>query len=254
MVRTLLTALWLRESVERYPAVLVVIAGCLVFSAFCVLRLPAVRLPGGGGHPLRRLSILWRDPLFGYICAVWMCLGFGNLATLPLRVDYLANPEHGLAYAPWRVLLLTLVLPQLVAALVMPAWGKAFDRMNFIALRMLLNACFAVSIIAFFIPALWAQALGAVTFGLGLGGGQVAWNLWVTRFAPEGKTHDYMTVHTFLTGCRGVSSPLVAFGLVHSGMAIRHVAYGGTILVVLSIVLLIPVLKYGRREQVPGTG
>lgn len=57
-------------------------------------------------------------------------------------------------------------------------------------------------------------ALGAVIFGVANAGGDVAWSLWVTKFAPPERVADYMSVHTFFTGVRGVAAPLIAFHLV----------------------------------------
>ena len=45
---------------------------------------------------------------------------------------------------------------------------------------------------------------GAIIFGISYGGGDVAWSLWVTKFAPPERVADYMSIHTFLTGARGI--------------------------------------------------
>ncbi|NDF01570.1 MAG: hypothetical protein EB034_25395, partial [Verrucomicrobia bacterium] len=50
------------------------------------------------------------------------------------------------------------------------------------------------------------MALGAVIFGVSNAGGDVAWSLWVTKFAPPERVADYMSVHTFFTGVRGVAA------------------------------------------------
>ena len=42
----------------------------------------------------------------------------------------------------------------------------------------------------------------------------MAWSLWVTKFAPPGKVPDYMAVHTFFTGLRGLLAPVTAFTLL----------------------------------------
>ena len=41
----------------------------------------------------------------------------------------------------------------------------------------------------------------------------MAWSLWVTKFSPAEHVAEYMSVHTFLTGCRGVIAPFIAFKL-----------------------------------------
>ena len=52
---------------------------------------------------------------------------------------------------------------------------------------------------------------------IGNGGGDVAWGLWVTKFAPPEQVADDMSVHTFFTGLRGVLAPVAAFQLVGTG-------------------------------------
>ena len=41
-------------------------------------------------------------------------------------------------------------------------------------------------------------------------GADVAWSLWVTKFAPPERVADYMSVHTFFTGVRGFLAPVTA--------------------------------------------
>ena len=74
----------------------------------------------------------------------------------------------------------------------------------------------------------------------------MAWSLWVTKFAPPGRVADYMSVHTFLTGVRGVMAPLFAF------FAVNHLPLGviasiNSGLIVLATVLLVPEIKLGKR-------
>src|SRR5213078_1506595 len=83
------------------------------------------------------------------------------------------------------------------------------------ALRMTLNFGFAVGILTFFVSNSFAGLIiGAIIFGISNAGGDVAWSLWVTKFAPPGRVADYMSVHTFFTGVRGVLAPLAAFTMV----------------------------------------
>src|SRR6185369_2434387 len=87
--------------------------------------------------------------------------------------------------------------------------------MNFFSLRVTLNAGFAIGILACFTSSsLSGLIAGAIIFGISNAGGDVAWSLWVTKFAPAGRVADYMSVHTFLTGVRGVAAPMFAFWLV----------------------------------------
>ena len=56
---------------------------------------PPVRSPrDGGAHPLRALRFVREDALFRRTLICWMLMGFANLMMLPLRVEYLANPQY----------------------------------------------------------------------------------------------------------------------------------------------------------------
>jgi len=79
-------------------------------------------------------------------------------------------------------------------------------------------------------------------------GGDVAWSLWVTKFAPEGRVADYMSVHTFFTGVRGVLAPLLAFHLV-STLGMEMLGWSSVVLIVLASLLLVPEFKFGRRAR-----
>jgi MFS family permease len=121
--------------------------------------------------------------------------------------------------------------------------------MNFFALRVTLNIGFAVGILAFFMSGSYSGMIaGGIVFGISNAGGDVAWSLWVTKFAPPNRVADYMSVHTALTGFRGVLAPLVAFYvtgvLPHS---LRSLAGISTGLILLATLVLLPELKIGRR-------
>ena len=48
------------------------------------------------GNPWQNLSLIWQDRFFGYLLGAWMLLGLGNLITLPIRIEYLADPKYGI--------------------------------------------------------------------------------------------------------------------------------------------------------------
>ena len=56
--------------------------------------------------------------------------------------------------------------------------------------------------------------LAAVLFGIANSGGEVAWSLWVTKFAPAKHVADYMSVHVFFNGIRVFLSPFLGFWLI----------------------------------------
>jgi MFS family permease len=183
-----------------------------------------------------------------------MLMGFANLMILPLRVEYLANPRHGVTWdgrllTTAQIALLIGVIPNLARLAVSPVWGWLFDRMNFFVLRILLNAGFALGMLSFFggNHIGWLVA-GAVIYGVSNGGGDVAWSLWVTKFAPPERMADYMSVHTFFTGLRGVIAPLVAFQLIAS-WPVSAISWLGAGMIAAGTMILIPEIKAGKHAR-----
>jgi len=167
-------------------------------------------------------------------------MGFANLMMLPMRVEYLGNPRYGLVKSAAEIAFLTGVIPNIARLFMNPVWGWLFDRMNFFALRTTLNVGFAVGILAFFTSnSTTGLIVGAIIYGISNAGGDVAWGLWVTKFAAPERIADYMSVHTFLTGVRGVAAPLVAFQLVQRfPLSILGIFSAG--LIVVATLLLLP--------------
>jgi MFS family permease len=79
--------------------------------------------------------------------------------------------------------------------------------------------------------------ISAVIFGIGTSGGDLAWNLWVTKFAPADKVSDYMAVHVFFTGIRGVLAPPVGFFLARY-MTLQQMSFLSAGLMVVSIFVI----------------
>ena len=248
----------LAGNLARFQALLVIFALAFALASYCTRRCPSRPLQAtAGSHPFKALRFAIEDRLFGQTLIMWMLMGFGNLMMLPLRVEYLANPKHGVSWggAPLtaaHVALLTGVIPNLARLALNPFWGWAFDRMNFFALRIVLNLGFAVGIFSFFAShSVWGLAAAAVVFGISNAGGDVAWSLWVTKFAPPERVADYMSVHTFFTGLRGVVAPVMAFQLL-AHWSVAQISWLSVGLILAGTALLIPELKAGRQARPAG--
>ncbi len=210
-----LGGMFLAGDLSRFHWLLLVFSAASAFAAVLLRRCPAVPIPDAGGdHPLRALRFVREDAVFRNTLIAWMLMGFGNLMMIPLRVEYLGHERYGLQLSADQIALYTAVIPNLARLVMSPVWGWLFDRMNFFALRVTLNVGFMVGILSFFssaTPAGWVA--GAVVHGISVAGGDVAWSLWVTKFAPSDRVADYMAVHTSFTGLRGVLAPVAAFYL-----------------------------------------
>ncbi len=234
---------WLADRVELWRAI--IIGGAVAALALSLLnaRLPSAPLDEIAGerrHPWPRFGLLRSDPNLRLILGAWMLMGFGNLMLLPLRVDYLIEPEYGIEATATTVTLLTVAVPSVVRLLATGLFGRLFDRLSVYTVRITLNSLFLLYVIAFFSTTspigLWA---GSVALGLAFAGSELMWMMWVTKFAPPDRTADYMGLHTFFTGCRAVAAPLFAY-LVIARMSLGGLAILGAVLMSLSIAMLLP--------------
>ncbi|MDW7980273.1 MAG: hypothetical protein RMH97_06890 [Verrucomicrobiales bacterium] len=245
----------LTKRTELFPALLVVFGCAHLGSAWCLHKLPSRNLlPAGDAQLFSGLRFVKQDALFRRTLAAWMLMGFGNLMMAPLRVEFLSNPKYGVAIGgkpltASAIALLTGVLPNLARLAMNPFWGWIFDRVNFFVLRIVLNLSFLIGIFAFFSSAsLAGLIIGAVAYGIAIAGGDVAWSLWVTKIAPPERVADYMGVHTFLTGLRGVVAPIVGFQLAAT-LPISTAVWISAGLIAAACAMLIPEVRYGARAR-----
>jgi hypothetical protein len=241
--------------IDQFRWLLLTFSAASGFAAFCLRRCPSQPLARSEGrHPFRALRFVRDDRLFRQTLIAWMFLGFAMLMMAPLRIEFLANPKygvrwHGAVLTAATVALLTGVIPNLARLVLNPIWGWLFDHMNFFVLRLTLNLGFAAGIVSFFTTGSQAGlVLGGVLFGVSSAGADVAWSLWVTKFAPPERVADYMAVHTFFTGVRGVVAPVVAFYIV-SGMSPTLLGWVSVGLIAVGSAFLVPEIKSGRGRR-----
>ncbi|MGE9290421.1 MAG: MFS transporter [Puniceicoccales bacterium] len=200
---------------EAFGSIFLLMSGAALVCALAVLRIPSepiqIRNPKRWGN----FSLITEDPLFAKMLAAWMILGFANLSLLPLRVEILANPKYGFNLSNSHVILITVVVFAVARIAGLKVFGSVFERINFLTYRILINVLLFLAILCYFnFSSVWFVALGSAFFGFGMGGGNLAWNLWVTRIAPDDRVSEYMSVHMSLTGMRGVLSPIIAYSLL----------------------------------------
>lgn len=231
----------LDQNLELYPFLLLAMATAAAVASFALRQIPSTPLPNSRSrNPLANLSYAWKDRTFGLMLTVWMLMGLGNLITIPLRVEYMANPDFGINATNSEIALVVAVIPYIARILTTHMWGMLFDRLNFIVVRTLLNACFLVAILIFFNSStLWILGASGVIFGTAAAGGNIAWSLWVTKLAPPEKVADYMSVHTFSTGLRGAAAPYIGFYLI-SAFSPAFSSFLAAGLIALSIIFLMP--------------
>ena len=247
---------WLKHDLSKYYALLLTFGCAFLYSARCLWGIPSNPLhQDARPAPRRAWGYLREDRLFRRTLISWMIMGFANLMMLPLRIDYLANPRYALGLDEQTVALIAGVVPSLVRLSASRGWGWLFDHINFFALRISINLCFAAAILTFFLSASLPGLLaGAALFGLASSGGDVAWGLWVTKFSPPERTADYMSVHTFLTGTRGLLAPQAGFQLAQI-LPLPELALCAVTMILIASSILLPLTRteprYGGRPGLP---
>ena len=187
-------------------------------SGCCQFLVPSEAIQAGGSKKLdflQSVKLSSSDKGFVLLLIGAMVLGVGVLSSNALRVDYLVNPEHGLNLDVKTVSLITGIVPSLVRLVSTFFWGWLFDRMDFFVLRILVNIVFLAGILLYFV---WSDVrvilVGSALFGMARGGGEILFNLFVTKIAPSANVASYMSVHTSLAGIRILAAPFIGFFLV----------------------------------------
>ncbi len=238
---------YLDHDFDSFPHVLLFFASASALAMMCQLVVPSRCFPEEAKKPPIRQSIHWLrdDPVFARMIAVAMAMGVGVLTANALRVDYLVNPAHSLEFDASTIALITGVVPSLARIISTYFWGSLFDRMDFFRLRGVVNVVFLAGILLYFLSGRFEIILvGSALFGLARGGGEILWNLWVTKLASPANIAGYMSVHTFLTGVRLAAAPFLGFYLVR--LANLPTMLGVSVcFILLSFVFLWPMLKKG---------
>lgn len=241
---------WLKDNPTEFAQLLFVYAICCFIMAGCVLAMDSIFLSKTRGvHLFDAFEHVKRDKPFRQILIAWMVLGLGNLLCLGIFVEYIANPDYGYGLAADQVSLITTFTPELAFLCCVFTWGAVFDRVNFFVVRIVINFFFIAAVVVFFFGgSLWTLYLGLALHGIGKAGGNVAWSLWVIKFAKAEQVAEYMSVHTFLTGCRGAAAPFLAFTIAAS-LSPQVVGLLGVILMTISTFMVGPLLRESVTKE-----
>ena len=236
--------------IQYFPILMLFYSASMLLGGFFLLRIKTTSVSSTERARLfRGFHFLKVDRVFRQTSICWMLLGFGNLMMIPLRIEYLAHEKYGLLYSAFEVALLVSVIPNIARVLLSGYWGKLFDRMNFFALRVWINFGFMIGIASFFLSdSIIGLVAGSILYGVSNAGGEIAWNLWVTKFAPPNRVASYMSVHVFLTGIRGVIAPVVGFYLIDE-VSLATLTGVSLLLMLIASALLIPEYKLEKLRE-----
>ena len=210
---------FLKTRPEWYPWIHWVFATMCLLTAWCFWKMPYTKSIPAKVRPrlLEAFFYLREDKNFAFMLISWMFVGMGMLMALAVHVDYLANPVQGLGLDSLQVTILAVVLPVILQLATTLVWGGLFDKIRFPWFRAGLNLVILCGVLMVFLsPNTIGVAIGLALFGVARGGGNVAWNLWVTKMAPAEHVAEYMSLHTFFTGIRGIIAPWLGFAILRA--------------------------------------
>jgi MFS family permease len=244
----LIGSYYLEGDIERFTWLFTFLGVCGLLKALAIYSMPSKSIENENhSNPFGNLKYIFIDRSFGYVLLTWFIMGFANLWTIPLRVDYLTSAEYGIEGSAIMVAILITVIPDGMRVLFIPFWARLFDKMNFVLLRILLNLMFAVGVSLFFVSKNPIMiGLGSAFIGIAFAGGSIAWNLWVTLYAPKEKVAAYMSVHVFLTGVRGTIGPFIGYwaaGIIGT----VNVGFLSSAMMIVASLMLISEIKHADK-------
>jgi len=213
------------------------------------------------------IGVLRDDRSFRQYCIAQSMTGIANLMTVSIIVA-LVTRELDFAddWAFWMSTSLIVALPNLAMLGSIERWGKLFDRLGVLQMRVVNVVCWTISLTFAMLAALVLEHRGAyggsylpiatllfvlraMFQGVGLGGGQIAWNLGHLHFARRDQAELYMGIHVSLTGMRGLVAPLGGIWLWHAiGWPVWIIA------IAFSLVSLFQYAAMAKEEQGASNG
>lgn len=242
---------WLLEKdITNYKILFGVFSGAAILMACFALQFDEVTLDRTKNTKLfRAFRHFKEDKEFRDLLISWMFLGFGNLMNVALFVEYISNRTYGYDLSEFTIGMVTTFVPETAFLLSVIWWGKLFDRWNFYLLRASLNLLFATGILVYFLGhGIWFLVIGIAFHGFAKAGGNVAWSLWVTKFSKPEHVAEYMSVHTFLTGCRGVVAPFISLPLALL-IPPQWIAIMGACLIVIATIMISPNIRFQTKRR-----
>ncbi len=184
------------------------------------------------GHVFgRMLQVLRSDRRFAQYCLAQSFTGVANLMTIPVVVMVVTRRiDLGFAWGFWISTALVEVIPRLLRIGSIRRWARLFDRVGVVRFRVVNVSCWVLSLLLGLAATLVAThgegfgtmalplatllfAIRGIGVGVGFGGGAIAWTIGHLHFAKAEDAEVYMGIHVFLTGLRGIASPLLGMWL-----------------------------------------
>ncbi|MDR2436356.1 MAG: MFS transporter [Puniceicoccales bacterium] len=241
----------LDSGLENYRLILLIIALASIGVAYAFYKMPSRPIPlQEDSSLLSNVKVIFRDKLFFTILILMTLTGVANQMTFPLRAEYLANEKYGINISNISTTLIITTIPYSCRMLSSIFWGKLFDRLSVMRMRVIVNLFLLLEFIFFFnSTSVFMLSLSAVFMGLGYGGGEVLWCLWVTKIVDRDKLSQYMSADTAFVGMRSFVSPFIGYLLLGCGCSFSCIGNIAALLVLISSIGCFLIRKHARFSK-----
>lgn len=229
----------LDSGLERYRIVLLIIALAAVGSAYSFFKIPSrpIPKPRNTTSAFGNFKIIFQDRLFLALLIIMTLTGIVTQMTTPLRAEYLANKKYGLNVSNFHISLIIVTIPYVCRILSSIFWGKLFDHLSLIKIRIIVDIFVLIGVIIFFnSTTIGMLALAAVFTGIGYGGGEIIWCLWITKIVNKDQLSQYMSANTAFIGIRSFIAPFIGYFLLDSGVSFSMIGAISAALIIMSII------------------
>jgi MFS family permease len=237
---------------DGYRIILLTIAIAAAGAAYSFYRIPSRPIPRqGNGSLLVNFKIIFQDRLFLMMLLLMTLTGIATQMTVPLRAEYLANERCGINSSNLFVMLTITTIPYVCRMVSSIFWGSLFDRISIIRMRVIVNLFLLLGFILFFNSTSIAMlSLSAILTGLGYGGGEVVWCLWVTKITDRDKLSQYMSANTAFVGVRSFVAPFIGYLLFSCGCSFSCIGNIAATLVLISLIGCFLIRNHPRFSKI----
>jgi predicted MFS family arabinose efflux permease len=242
----------LDSGLENYRIILIITSLAAAGAAYSFHKIPSRPIPKQKEDSLwENFKIIVKDRLFFTMLILLMLTGVATQMTMPLRMEYLANEKYGINSSNFFVTLVVTTIPYICRMASSVFWGKLFDRLSIIQMRVAVNLFLLLGFVLFFNSKNAAVlSVSAVFTGLGYGGGEIVWCLWITKIIDKDKFSQYMSANTAFVGVRSFVSQFIGYALLGCGCSFSCVGNIATALVLVSIAGCFFIRKHARFSAI----
>ena len=224
-----------------------VFAAATVFALLALATFSRIRPVNAGPAPRPSLrdtfAIVVKNRRFALFQGALFLMAFGNIMGGTLYPLLVVDKLHA-GYGPYGVLTVCSSLGYLISFFV---WGRIVDRNGPFYVMGIIGAAVAVEILNMIIaPSVWWLLPVALLSGLVNAGFELGAYAASIHYAPPREVAQYMALHGYFSGIRGLAAPFLATGLLAGHYYGRGLGTG-LILCVIGTVLL---GAGARRERI----